>query len=92
MQTTKQGKPYEKAIEKRNFEKKELNYLHSLLSCTINEETKGGEKVELQSDCSLKSVMVASPGIEPGSGASETLILSIVLRGLKKLQPITWYK
>lgn len=24
---------------------------------------------------------VASPGIEPGSGASETLILSIVLRG-----------
>ncbi len=26
--------------------------------------------------------MVASPGIEPGSGASETLILSIVLRGL----------
>ena len=25
---------------------------------------------------------VASPGIEPGSGASETLILSIVLRGL----------
>ena len=25
--------------------------------------------------------MVASPGIEPGSGASETLILSIVLRG-----------
>ena len=26
--------------------------------------------------------IVASPGIEPGSGASETLILSIVLRGL----------
>ena len=26
--------------------------------------------------------LVASPGIEPGSGASETLILSIVLRGL----------
>ena len=26
---------------------------------------------------------VASPGIEPGSGASETLILSIVLRGQK---------
>ena len=26
---------------------------------------------------------MASPGIEPGSGASETLILSIVLRGLK---------
>ncbi len=26
---------------------------------------------------------VASPGIEPGSGASETLILSIVLRGHK---------
>ncbi len=26
-------------------------------------------------------VEVASPGIEPGSGASETLILSIVLRG-----------
>ena len=25
---------------------------------------------------------VASPGIEPGSGASETLILSIVRRGL----------
>ena len=25
--------------------------------------------------------LVASPGIEPGSGASETLILSIVLRG-----------
>ncbi len=33
-------------------------------------------------------MMVASPGIEPGSGASETLILSIVLRGpylLKRL-------
>jgi hypothetical protein len=32
----------------------------------------------------LKRVLqsfVASPGIEPGSGASETLILSIVLRG-----------
>ena len=29
-----------------------------------------------------KSRLVASPGIEPGSGASETLILSIVLRGL----------
>ena len=28
-------------------------------------------------------MLVASPGIEPGSGASETLILSIVLRGLK---------
>ena len=27
------------------------------------------------------SFFVASPGIEPGSGASETLILSIVLRG-----------
>ena len=27
---------------------------------------------------------VASPGIEPGSGASETLILSIVLRGQGK--------
>ena len=27
---------------------------------------------------------MASPGIEPGSGASETLILSIVLRGLRK--------
>ena len=26
--------------------------------------------------------VVASPGIEPGSGASETLILSIVRRGL----------
>ena len=29
----------------------------------------------------LKQVFVASPGIEPGSGASETLILSIVRRG-----------
>jgi hypothetical protein len=29
----------------------------------------------------LRKKMVASPGIEPGSGASETLILSIVLRG-----------
>ncbi len=29
----------------------------------------------------LNSHRVASPGIEPGSGASETLILSIVLRG-----------
>ena len=28
-----------------------------------------------------KRADVASPGIEPGSGASETLILSIVLRG-----------
>ncbi len=28
------------------------------------------------------STLVASPGIEPGSGASETLILSIVLQGL----------
>ena len=28
---------------------------------------------------------VASPGIEPGSGASETLILSIVLRGQSKI-------
>ncbi len=28
------------------------------------------------------AVVVASPGIEPGSGASETLILSIVLQGL----------
>gem|GEM_PF-3614136 len=28
----------------------------------------------------LGSYRVASPGIEPGSGASETLILSIVLR------------
>ncbi len=27
-----------------------------------------------------RSLLVASPGIEPGSGASETLILSIVLR------------
>ncbi len=32
------------------------------------------------------SGVVASPGIEPGSGASETLILSIVLRGQKGLQ------
>lgn len=30
-----------------------------------------------------KKRKVASPGIEPGSGASETLILSIVLRGQK---------
>ena len=30
---------------------------------------------------SVGSCFVASPGIEPGSGASETLILSIVLRG-----------
>ena len=30
--------------------------------------------------------MVASPGIEPGSGASETLILSIVRRGLKNFR------
>ena len=29
----------------------------------------------------LEDLSVASPGIEPGSGASETLILSIVLRG-----------
>ena len=28
---------------------------------------------------------VASPGIEPGSGASEALILSIVLRGQRVL-------
>ena len=27
-------------------------------------------------------LVVALPGIEPGSGASETLILSIVLQGL----------
>lgn len=25
--------------------------------------------------------MVASPGIEPGFGASETLVLSVILRG-----------
>ncbi len=31
--------------------------------------------------CLVASFQVASPGIEPGSGASETLILSIVLRG-----------
>jgi hypothetical protein len=31
----------------------------------------------------LIPVFVASPGIEPGSGASETLILSIVRRGRK---------
>ena len=30
-----------------------------------------------------KIIFVASPGIEPGSGASEALILSIVLRGQK---------
>ena len=30
----------------------------------------------------LEELKVASPGIEPGSGASETLILSIVRRGL----------
>ena len=30
----------------------------------------------------IQQEVVASPGIEPGSGASETLILSIVLRGL----------
>ena len=29
----------------------------------------------------LIGFFVASPGIEPGSGASEALILSIVLRG-----------
>ena len=32
-----------------------------------------------------KIIFVASPGIEPGSGASEALILSIVLRGQKIL-------
>jgi hypothetical protein len=31
----------------------------------------------------VRRFVVASPGIEPGSGASETLILSIVLRGQK---------
>ena len=36
---------------------------------------------------------VASPGIEPGSGASETLILSIVLRGqlFKNKLPIIYF-
>ena len=29
----------------------------------------------------IRLISVASPGIEPGSGASETHILSIVLRG-----------
>jgi hypothetical protein len=39
-------------------------------------------------------LVVASPGIEPGSGASETLILSIVLRGhaiISRCKGITKY-
>ena len=36
---------------------------------------------KLQCKLAVQKKNVASPGIEPGSGASEALILSIVLRG-----------
>ena len=47
-------------------------------------------KLLIFDSCFLFLTLVASPGIEPGSGASETLILSIVLRGhYNKLLQIT---
>ncbi len=36
--------------------------------------------------------LAASPGIEPGSGASETLILSIVLRGQTAAKVKSYFK
>jgi hypothetical protein len=36
----------------------------------------------------FKPILVALPGIEPGSRASETLVLSIVLQGLEVNKPL----
>src|SRR5450432_1567334 len=44
--------------------------------------TQGQKSVVKWNNTFLKRITVASPGIEPGSGASETLILSVVQRGL----------
>ena len=47
-------------------------------------ETERGQRGKMKKGgllCRSQSHSVASPGIEPGSGASETLILSIVLQG-----------
>ena len=42
---------------------------------------RAGQAIRYNCYIERREISVASPGIEPGSGASETLILSIVLRG-----------
>ena len=65
--------------EKREVQTPRVNSIFSFIAYA----TKVSEKNE--KDClhanSLDSHFVALPGIEPGSGASETHILSIVLQG-----------
>ena len=71
--------------EKLIFEGKEYRTptYHPELALILNAVSGFGPNKKGQSQNGLTlSSQVASPGIEPGSGASETLILSIVLRGL----------
>ena len=42
---------------------------------------RAGQAIRYNCYIERREISVASPGIEPGSGASETLILSIVLQG-----------
>ncbi len=70
--------------EKWIFEKEEYRTptYHPELALILNAVNGFGPNKKGQSQNGLNlSSLVASPGIEPGSGASEALILSIVLRG-----------
>ncbi len=60
---------------KSMWPRQESNADEALLVCMPTEASAPGSGAK---------IYVASPGIEPGSGASETLILSIVLRGQKQ--------
>ena len=72
-----EGMRYDK--ENKRVRTPRVNSVISLIS-SVARVSEGNEKGYLVKS-SLDSRFVATPGIEPGLGASETHVLSIVLRG-----------